>query len=154
MIQRLQTVWLSISAFLAAFLCSGHILNFSDNSGNDLFLSFSGIFRSSGNSVTLLQGSIPVAVLLIAICALSVTAIFLFKRRKLQLKMTAAIIILAFCLTISLVLYLITVIRIFGAELVPGYKMVLPLLIIIFTFLAYRGIKKDDDLVKSYDRLR
>jgi hypothetical protein len=32
--------------------------------------------------------------------------------------------------------------------------MALPFLQLIFSILAYRGIKKDDQLVKSYDRLR
>jgi hypothetical protein len=32
--------------------------------------------------------------------------------------------------------------------------MILPLAILIFSILASRGIKKDDQLVKSYDRLR
>ena len=42
----------------------------------------------------------------------------------------------------------------YGAELEPGLKMVIPLLIMISVTLAYRGISKDDRLVKSYDRLR
>jgi hypothetical protein len=42
----------------------------------------------------------------------------------------------------------------FDARLIPGFKMILPLAILIFSILASWGIKKDDKLVKSYDRLR
>jgi uncharacterized membrane protein YidH (DUF202 family) len=42
----------------------------------------------------------------------------------------------------------------FEARIIPGFKMILPILILIISILAYRGIKKDDQLVKSYDRLR
>jgi K+ transporter len=53
-----------------------------------------------------------------------------------------------------LVYYGITVIQRYHSELVPGIKMFIPVLILIFAILAYRGIKKDEDLVKSGDRLR
>jgi hypothetical protein len=35
-----------------------------------------------------------------------------------------------------------------------GLGMYLPVIALAFTFLANRGIKKDEDLVKSVDRLR
>ena len=38
--------------------------------------------------------------------------------------------------------------------IIPGIKMVVPLLILIFGILAQRGIKHDENLVRSYDRLR
>jgi hypothetical protein len=41
-----------------------------------------------------------------------------------------------------------------STEIVPGIKMALPFLMLISMILAYKGIKKDDDLVKGYDRLR
>jgi hypothetical protein len=42
----------------------------------------------------------------------------------------------------------------YDATLVPGIKMSLPFLQLILSVLAFKGIKKDDKLVKSYDRLR
>jgi hypothetical protein len=33
-------------------------------------------------------------------------------------------------------------------------KQIIPLLLTIFVYLAYRSIRKDEVLVKSYDRLR
>jgi hypothetical protein len=42
----------------------------------------------------------------------------------------------------------------FDARLIPGFKIILPIVILVLSILAFRGIKKDDQLVKSYDRLR
>ncbi len=40
--------------------------------------------------------------------------------------------------------------------MVASYKLpcVFPLIGAVLVFLAYRGIKKDEELVKSYDRIR
>jgi hypothetical protein len=50
--------------------------------------------------------------------------------------------------------YLFWVIGKYHSELIPGFKMFVPLVILVFGILAYVGIKKDENLVKSYDRLR
>jgi hypothetical protein len=42
----------------------------------------------------------------------------------------------------------------YEAVFTPGLKMVLPVILLILSMLAYRGIRKDELLVKSYDRLR
>lgn len=42
----------------------------------------------------------------------------------------------------------------YDAEIVPGFKIALPVIILILNILTYRGIRHDDRLVKSYDRLR
>jgi hypothetical protein len=44
--------------------------------------------------------------------------------------------------------------RKYDSDIVWSFWMLLPVLIPVSLFLAYRGIKKDEDLVKSYDRLR
>ena len=38
--------------------------------------------------------------------------------------------------------------------MVLNFRIVIPVVNLILLLLASRGIKKDDDLVKSYDRLR
>jgi hypothetical protein len=70
-------------------------------------------------------------------------------------------------MTISLILIILTIIFIaalihvsfsiiskFDGTIIPGIKMLLPILIMVLSILAYMGIRKDDKLVKSYDRLR
>ena len=62
--------------------------------------------------------------------------------------------ILCTLLVIALIHGSIITITKFEATITPGFKMILPLVMLILSVLVYRGIKKDDHLVKSYDRLR
>ncbi len=102
----------------------------------------------------MIRSLIPQSGIMILILILSVTALFLFKKRKIQLKL-AGVIILLIIVFIGLMLYhLFWVAGKYQADLVPGYKMFIPLLILVFGILAYRGIKRDENLVRSYDRLR
>jgi len=81
-------------------------------------------------------------------------AIFIFKNRKIQMKVVLILIILSIVLIIALIHVSFRIISKFDATIIPGIKMILPILILVFSILAYMGIRKDDRLVKSYDRLR
>lgn len=118
-------------------------------------MNFMGIWESSvrGNP-QIIKGLIPLSVIVLIICILSFSAIFLFKKRKLQLRLVFIVILLTVVFIGITLYYLFWVTEKFQAELVPGFKMLIPLLILIFGILAFIGIKKDEKLVKSYDRLR
>jgi ammonia channel protein AmtB len=96
----------------------------------------------------------PVAIILILLSLFSLIAIFLFKNRKIQLIIAAGVIIMSAGLIIALAWYGFNVISDFKMNLAPGISITIPFLILVFSVLAYRGILKDDRLVKSYDRLR
>ena len=114
-----------------------------------------GIWESSaGGNPKIIKSLIPLSVIVLVISILSFTAIFLFKKRKLQLKLAVTVIILTIVFIGMALYYLFWVTGKFQAEPVPGFKMLIPLLILIFEILAYLGIKRDENLVKSYDRLR
>ena len=85
---------------------------------------------------------------------ISLLAIFLYKNRKMQLKVTLTLIILEVLLFVVVAYYIVYVIKRFDASLIPGFRMFIPFLTIVFSILAYRGIKKDEILIRSYDRLR
>jgi hypothetical protein len=104
--------------------------------------------------LVLIDKLLPLSVLIILIPALSLITIFFFKNRKMQLRLSLLLIVFCSLLIVALIhVYIITTTR-YDARMVPGFKMILPLIILVITILAYRGIKKDDQLVKSYDRLR
>ena len=96
----------------------------------------------------------PVTAILILISLLSIIAIFLFKHRKIQLTFAIMVIILSAGLIIASAWYGIYLTGNFKIKISPGIQMALPFLILLFSVLAFRGILKDDRLVKSYDRLR
>ncbi|MEM9527068.1 MAG: DUF4293 domain-containing protein, partial [Bacteroidota bacterium] len=78
--------------------------------------------------------------------------IFLFKNRPLQMKLTlAGIVLVAFAIGYG-AYQLFTDSA--AALATPDIGVALPVLAIIFSFLAQRYIKKDEKLVRSADRLR
>ena len=88
--------------------------------------------------------------ILIASAAFSFICIFLYKNRKLQMNVSLGIIVLSIILT-GLAAYFS-----FGTAVAAsfGIGLFIPIIAILFSFLAYRGIKSDEDLVKSSNRLR
>jgi len=95
---------------------------------------------------------IPVVVLLIII--LSVVAIFLYKNRKIQIKIALATVFLSAALTALTAWFAYSAGEKYQAVLNPGIRTFLPLIILLFSILAFLGIRKDENLVRSYDRLR
>ena len=136
MIQRIQTIYLLIVALLGAVLPSFLYL-WLDISGEEFFAKYD-ILVSSAFYI---------------IAALAIIAIFLFKKRQNQfvanrLNMILNLFLLGFFVYRSL--------NLSGETLVSekGIGMLIPVFSIVFLVLANRAIKKDEDLVKSVDRLR
>ena len=136
MIQRIQSIYMLIVAliggigpFMAYLWLDAHGIEFFAK--NELWISIA--FYGSA--------------------ALAVLAIFLFKNRQNQfvanrLNMILNLFLLGFFVYRSL--------NLSGETLVSekGIGMLIPVFSIVFLVLANRAIKKDEDLVKSVDRLR
>jgi NADH:ubiquinone oxidoreductase subunit 2 (subunit N) len=95
---------------------------------------------------------IPIVVILIII--LSVVTVFLYKNRKIQIKFALAAIALSAALTALTAWFAYSAGEKYQAVLNPGVRTFLPLIILLFSILAFMGIRKDENLVRSYDRLR
>jgi glucan phosphoethanolaminetransferase (alkaline phosphatase superfamily) len=146
---------LSLITLISLIFIRGSFLNFADKTGGFIRVTFSGIFREiSGQGQELIEKLLPLSVLIIFIPIISLVAIFIFKNRKIQLRLLWILIILAAVFLIALIHVSFSVISKFGANIIPGIKMIFPVFILILSILSYRGVKKDDQLVKSYDRLR
>ncbi|MFT5214482.1 MAG: hypothetical protein ACI9WV_002212 [Patiriisocius sp.] len=143
MIQRIQTVYL-----LLASLISG-VLIFVFNLWKSIEKNIFALDLIDNESYIL--NLIPVLFLISAILAF--LAVFLFKNRKLQfvigrLTILVNLILLGVLINVSLTLP--------GEAAVSekGIGMFIPILAILLLVLANKAIKKDEDLVKSVDRLR
>jgi len=155
MIQRIQSLYLLLTSLLPVLFLSGNYLKFFNNSGSEFYMNLSGIWESKASGdPQMISSLIPLSGIMILIFILSSTAIFLFKKRKIQLKLAGAIILLTIVHIGLMVYYIFWVTGKFQAELVPVYRMFIPVLILIFGILAYLGIRRDENLVKSLDRLR
>lgn len=155
MIQRIQSLYLLLTTVFSVLFLKGSIIKFVDVSNNPVIINFGGINKViAGGGTELIEKLIPFSVLLLLIPVLSIITIFLFKKRKSQLWFTISLLCLLLILICTTTYYALYIIRNFNTEMVSYIKLILPILMLICTYLAYRGIRKDEDLVKSYDRLR
>lgn len=87
--------------------------------------------------------------------ALPLAAIFLFKNRSVQMRLATFSIIAALIGSIlTVVFYLQAGLNTGKVAIHPGLGIYLPVAALLFTFLAYRYVNKDEKLVRSADRLR
>jgi hypothetical protein len=155
MIQRIQSLYLLLTSLLSVLFLSGSFLKFFNKTGSEIIMNFSGIWLLSGaGTPDLIQAQIPLSIIAILIPVISLTAIFLYKKRRLQMKLTIGIIFLDIVLLLYLILFAYLIINRYNVELVPFISMIIPPLVLILSILAYTRIKKDENLVRSYDRLR
>lgn len=155
MIQRIQSLYLFLTSALAILFLSCRFLSFFNTSGSEIVLNFAGIWRSSaGETNELIRGAYLVPAFFILIAILSLIAIFLFRNRKLQIKLSMAVIVLSVAGIAALIIIGIKLSSEFSVNAVPVVSNVLPLLILVLSILACRAIRKDEKLVRSYDRLR
>jgi len=154
MIQRIQTIWLLISALSSGFLMKGGILNFISKTGQKYSTCFSGIYRFNNISKEVITNLLPLAIVIILILLLSVVSMLLFKKRRIQKILTLIVTVFSICLILILAHSSIIFMKNYNTQLVPGIKMFLPIIILVSTIFAYRGISRDEKLIKSYNRLR
>tara|TARA_R110002167_G_scaffold103346_2_gene267393 strand:- start:772 stop:1182 length:411 start_codon:yes stop_codon:yes gene_type:complete len=136
MIQRIQSVYL-----LLLVLVSG------------LLPIWAPLWTDSLGDAVYAKGEMYITIAFYVSSALALMAIFLFKNRQNQfvsnrLNMILNLILLGFFVYRSL--------NLSGETLVSekGIGMLIPVFSIVLLVLANRAIKKDEDLVKSVDRLR
>ncbi|QOD60539.1 DUF4293 domain-containing protein [Polaribacter haliotis] len=143
MIQRIQTIYL----LLASAISGGLIFVFDlwENLKREVF-AFDLLSSDSFNLKI-----IPILFLVSAI--LTFVAIFLFNNRKLQF-VIGRLAILVNLILLGLSIYLSLNLSGETAVSEKGIGMFIPILAILLIVLANKAIKKDEDLVKSVDRLR
>lgn len=136
MLQRIQTIYLLLAALTSA----------------GLIFVFSLWYNSAGEEVYA-YNEMMVFAMFLASAAISLVSIFMFKNRKLQFVLGRLNIILNLFLLGVFVYWSLTL----PGEIdisEKGIGMFLPIISIVFLVLANKAIKKDEDLVKSVDRLR
>ncbi|MGM9859316.1 MAG: DUF4293 family protein [Muribaculaceae bacterium] len=131
-IQRIQTLWLLISAILLAVFA---------------FTTF-----GTAGDASLCACQVPaVMVIALATAALTLVDIFLFKNLNLQIRVAQMCILLVVA-TVATALISIYVTFEGSANWVGG--VTLPILAGVLCFLAVKGMKHDRSLLHSSDRLR
>ena len=144
MIQRIQTLYLLIVTLLATICC---------------FFSFAVVTPSpiTFNTAGALHSAwlIPSAALGILIPAIAFGSIFLYKKRILQMRVNSFNMVLMIFQIIAYAVILVLVHRTAPeAEIKISWPCIVPLINLILTYLAIRGIGSDEALVRAADRLR
>ena len=143
MIQRIQTVYLLLASIISGALI--FVFNLWKSIQKNVFA------LDLFNSESYLLKVIPVLFLVSAILAF--VAIFIFKNRKLQF-VIGRLTILVNLILLGLLIYVSLTLPGEASVSEKGIGMFIPILAILLVVLANKAIKKDEDLVKSADRLR
>lgn len=131
MIQRIQTIYLLIASVAFALL------------------SFKIPFWRLNDEFLYAQNDNKLYLLLVSLFVFSIICVFLFKNRTVQMKL----------LRLSILIEFVVVVRLFLTYIelnTPLDAKVFFLLMSAFValLLAYRGVRKDENLVRSVDRIR
>ena len=136
MIQRIQSIYLALATIVSI----------------GLPFAFSHYADAEGNAVWAKED--PIVLGLFGLSALlSFISIFLYKKRQNQFVLGRLAIILNFVL-LGVLVYRSQILSGGTAVLEKGIGMIIPLISIVLLALANKAIKRDEDLVKSVDRLR
>ena len=138
MLQRVQSLLLLAASALSSLCC---FFPFAYGGKNDtLFL----------DEQLTIDDNLALMILVIAVIALPLLAIFLYKNYNLQKKITTIVILAAFSLfgTATFLLFTAGVLFSFGIAIFP------PFAVMILAYIALRGIKKDENIIKSANRIR
>ena len=162
MIHRIQSIYLFIIVICQTLLFATALASFSSYE-TSFNLSLMGFYKLSSAGNEMLINSYALMAIDLVVILLSLFIIFSFKNRKTQIKL-AAFNFLLICGFIVLMFYsfdnakslLDKAYNTQNAEISTTYGigMILPILSLIFNFLAIKGIRKDEELVRSADRIR
>ncbi|MDC0176637.1 DUF4293 domain-containing protein [Polaribacter sp.] len=143
MIQRIQTIYLLLASIISGVLI--FVFNLWKSIEKNIFA-----FDLLSSESYLLKG-IPISFIVSALLAF--VAIFIFKNRKLQF-VIGRLTILINLILLGVLIYVSLTLPGEAAVSEKGIGMFIPILAILLLVLANKAIKKDEDLVKSADRLR
>jgi peptidoglycan/LPS O-acetylase OafA/YrhL len=146
MIQRVQTVYLLLVCLISVLLFFFPVFDVQTMAADGGHAHTPVSFYINTNAFLLILNS--------AIGILAFFAIWLFKKRMMQIRACNLIMILT-CVLIGLLFYTADTLSSGASEKAHYlFGIYLPLIQLAFAFLALRGIKKDEELVRSANRLR
>ncbi|WP_300797106.1 DUF4293 domain-containing protein [uncultured Alistipes sp.] len=154
MIQRIQTIYLLIAVILMALTLFLPLAWFACDAGEFTLRAF-GLETAAGEVV---QSTAYLGILLVLAGLLPLVVIFLYKRRLLQIRLCVAEAVLLVGSVVMEGIYYFLGWRVFSdlAFHTQGFKpaIALPLVSLLFVYLAARAIFHDELMVRAADRIR
>lgn len=152
MLQRIQTLYLLLAFAITAALFSMDLAQFANETG--LFrLTADGVYTIDADN-RLVMPTQALTILLVVAELLLLVIIFLYRKRILQIRLCGMSLGLLIGLSVMIYYFGKTASKELGAELSFSWAMVLPLIAMVFVFLAIKAIGRDEALIRSIDRIR
>lgn len=160
MIQRIQTLFLALAALFSSLLFLG-IAKYT-TTDKIVVLNAMGVFEkpisetvTTYTKVQDINYGFLIALFVVANSILTIVCIFMYHNRKLQIRLCDVALINTILLILTIANFHTKLLDMYGVAFdLKNFKMIFPFLALMSINLAKRYIKKDDDLVKSADRIR
>ncbi|MGF1586971.1 MAG: DUF4293 domain-containing protein [Bacteroidales bacterium] len=155
MIQRIQSVYLFLAAIILFSMFFHPLAEMLDAGKTFYQFDLSGIYEGMGDTAKKIESVLPLRFLVIVTAALSFITIFFYKRRILQLRICIFNLILLIGFYGLFLFYFFFMRNQLDASVTSlKITIVFPFIALILVFLATRGIRRDELLVRSYNRIR
>ena len=152
MIQRIQTVYLLIASLLLGFMVQQPIASFIIDDKVYNLMSYKFVAESDAKDVIFYN--YPLMVLIVVASLLAFITIFFFKKRRLQMRLTIFNILITIGIYPMIYYYYLQALAIKKLDFVFNYPVLFPLFAIIFLLLAFMGIRRDELVIQSLNRIR
>jgi hypothetical protein len=152
MIQRIQTVYLLIASLLLGFMVQQPIASFIIDDKVYNLMSYK--FVAEADAKDVIFYNYPLMVLIVVASILAFVTIFFFKKRRLQMRLTIFNILITIGIYPMIYYYYLQASAIKKLEFVFNYPVLFPLFAIIFLLLAFMGIRRDELVIQSLNRIR
>jgi len=157
MIQRIQSVYLFLAALLLGLTFIFPIAEFIGDKDSLLLYVYKVVSLVPGSpNVYDIMFILPLLAIVSLAILFSVGTIFMYKNRSGQMKIIRFLMLLIAVMIAVIFLYYYEILET-ASGAIPNFVQVgafAPLLSFILLFLAYKGVMKDEKLIRSADRLR
>ncbi|MFM6976279.1 MAG: DUF4293 domain-containing protein [Sphingobacteriaceae bacterium] len=155
MLQRIQTIWLFFTSAALFSLFLFPTMQWINPDGKAQVAKISGVYESINGQVVQITPFTLLTIACVVLALVPFVVIFFYQNRALQIKLCYAAIagILAYSFWLAQSIKKVAAISRFNTENY-GIGAILPSLAILFIILAIRSIRKDENLIRSADRLR
>lgn len=156
MLQRIQTVFLLFIIIFGVVFTFFPMIEFQTEEATYVMNAYKTTIANSGDEISKNMG---VGVMQGLIILLSIIIILLFKNRGLQIKLAKLNLLFIALQIAAIAMYLEPTKLAIGVVEVDilvyyNWTLAIPIVSLILNYLAIRFIKKDDDLIRSANRLR
>ena len=154
MIQRIQSIYLLFVVLLAGFSFYLPTATLTAAENATYLISHKGIYLIQATEQVFQSPVWGITIFALLVPVIALITVFLFKNRKLQIKLIYVNIACILMYYASVAAYVITAAQRLQADWTLHFGVIIPLVCLILLILAISAIKKDEMLVKSLDRLR